>query len=221
MSRETEKNFAKRVDWKPLKYEPDNNDLYPTVTPPAPAKRLPIQLADSTDIAIKTSSVSINLVAEKLPEISLSGKLKVSSLEESYDTTAPEEVNLPSIPLPEFPRSQIINQAPLSPKRAIHLSLPAELPQAADGARSHFKSTTVKTPVSFAPKSITEAMVIEESDTNNVFTITLITTSGVLVVCLLLLIFGEIKLEATATSYTWALDFSPYSLTALVSLFPH
>lgn len=78
-------NYAKRIDWKPLKYEDDETELLPKLTKVKAPASVRITLADSADIAIKSSSKSTSLVADGLPTVSLKGRVSVVSLEEGFD----------------------------------------------------------------------------------------------------------------------------------------
>ncbi len=219
MSRETGANFAKRIDWKPLKYESDAGDLLPNFTHQIEPKRVAVNLADATEISIKTESKPIDMVAEELPTVSLKGKLKVSSLNDDFDTqekvtAKAEEVPLPPIPLPEKPVS-----------KPIHLSLPSKtIVRRVISEKNQPEPTEVlKESVPselFIPRSVLKNKVEEDNQIEFV-EVALLTTTGVLVMSLLLVFFGESTLQADAVSYTWGIDFSIESMMALVSIFSY
>lgn len=220
-----DQNFAKRIDWKPLKYEVDEGELLPLVTRTQPAVRLAVGLADATVVPIKTSSESINLVPDALPHISLKGSIAVTSLDEGYElpTTIekPEVLDVPLSP----DEIKMINFAPLRQ--------PVPSRPEAHTATEH--STTVATrPVLVAnPRRTKPALAITSpvpvtTETSELIVtpyqpleITLTTLSLLLVGCLGLLVFGESSVEATGTSYHFGIDFSATSLTALVSYFSY
>lgn len=103
----TDKNFAKRISWKPLKYETDEQELLPSLNKSQVAKKITINLADSTDIAIKEATKSTHMVAEPLPTVSLSGGLKVFSAEDDFEKFDSDDVSvdLAEMPLPPIPVS--------------------------------------------------------------------------------------------------------------------
>lgn len=220
MSTRTENtNFAKRVVWKPIKYENDEGALYPQIKEEIPDARIPVKLAGSTEITISKATKSTNLVAEPLPEVSLKGKIKIHSLDHDDE----DEETLGDIPLPQ------IETAPVS---AIHHSLPHRRNSRSNDKQLITMTRAVKPTVverevrqtvvsrtRFAPESVNT----DESDSEEVsfeyVRVTLLTTAGVLTVCLLGLFFSESSVSATSGSYTWGIDFSIQSLSALVSLF--
>lgn len=209
-----ESNFAKRVVWKPIKYESDEGALYPQMREEIPNARIPVELAGSTEITISKATKITNLVAEPLPTISLKGKLSVSSLDHDDEEVAP----LGDVPLPQT------EKVPVS---AIHHSLPRRNSRSND--KQLITMSRVVKPVilerkvvevvsrpRFAPESIVET---EEVVSFEYLRVTLLTTSAVLFICLLGLFFSESSVSATSGSYSWGIDFSTQSLTALLSLF--
>ena len=75
-------NFSKRIDWKPVKYEYDHSNLIPDLADQK--KKLPINLADANKLKVAGVENSTKLVSEGLPTISLSGDIKIQSLEEKF-----------------------------------------------------------------------------------------------------------------------------------------
>lgn len=219
MSREIDSNFARRIDWKPLKYESDAGELLPEFNNKVESRRVAVNLADAKEINIKTDSKEILMEAEELPTVSLKGRLKVSSLNDVFDTqenpvSIAEEVPLPPLPMPKKPIS-----------RPIHLSLATK--STAKKAFSEVKTTqtpqVTKSSIPlelFIPKSVQKSRVEEENEIEFV-EVALLTTTGVLVMSLLMLFFGESTLQADAVSYSWGIDFSVESMTALASLFSY
>jgi len=85
-------NFAKRIDWKPVKYEYDESDLLPSLHDSIKAPTsLNVNLAEATGLPVKNNPKSTRLVADELPTVSLKGKLKVDSLDESFDVDVENE----------------------------------------------------------------------------------------------------------------------------------
>lgn len=82
------KNFAKRIDWKPVKYEYDSSDLIPSLV--TDSRKINIDLAEANKVLVKKVSKNSTLVPEDLPIVSLSGDLNVVSLDSEYDVN--EEV---------------------------------------------------------------------------------------------------------------------------------
>lgn len=216
MSAEAEKNFAKRMDWKPLRYESDEGALLPTIKPIAPVKRLQVDLADSTAITIKKATKITYLESEALPTVSLSGSIKVTSLNEDFDeaTKAEPEVTLLDIPVFEEATLGAINH------HALHHSLPVAGKSNNRVKKASFVATSVKTTASFTP-TLVKSELMEDQESFRVLKITLFTTSGVLVASLLMLIFGESVVDATSTTYQSEFGFTTQALTALVSLFAY
>jgi hypothetical protein len=219
-------NFAKRIDWKPLKYEADAGDLLPKFNREVEPRKIAINLVDSTSVSIKTITKTTKMEAEELPVVSLHGKLNVSSLNETFETPKEEEFK-GEVPLPPLPTPVKVSSRPLA--RPIHLSLPTKMSiERVDKAKKPITIATptkaevlVETPISsslFIPKSVLKNQTEEENGIEFV-EVALLTTSGVLVMSLLVLIFGESTVAADASSYTWGIDFSTHSLSALVSLF--
>ncbi len=206
------KNFSKRMDWKPLKYEVDAADLLPQFQINSNPSKIKVDLADSIELSIKETSKPTVLEAEELPTVSLKGKLKVASLEQDFD--AKEEVLLEEVPLPPLPRPVRVAKKP------IHLSLPTRMSvKRVEEEKNYNKSSPQVVSASlFVPKSVLKNEVEEENGIEFV-QVSLITTTGLLLVCLLLIFFAESNIYADASSYTWGIDFSTRSLTALVSLF--
>lgn len=75
-------NFVRRIDWKPAKYKMDEADLLPSLGDSK--KRINVDLAESSTVPIKSSKESIRMEPEPLPTVSLSGTLRIASLDESY-----------------------------------------------------------------------------------------------------------------------------------------
>lgn len=77
-------NFAKRVNWKPLKYEYDASDLMPHLADIATNQKLNIELADASKISVKNLSENSEMEADDLPVVSLSGGVNVVSFEDKF-----------------------------------------------------------------------------------------------------------------------------------------
>jgi hypothetical protein len=77
-------NFSKRIDWKPVKYEYDESDLLPALNTTNKHASIKVDLADATEIPIKNTTNSTTLVSDPLPEVSMSGSLKVDSLNDPF-----------------------------------------------------------------------------------------------------------------------------------------
>lgn len=82
-------HFAKRIDWKPVKYEEDKSDLLPNLNNLEDSgTRLKVEIAGSEKLRIKDVEKPINMVAEALPTVSLKGSLKVLNIEDEFSVEA-------------------------------------------------------------------------------------------------------------------------------------
>ncbi len=95
-----EARFLKRIVWQPTKYEADTSELMPPLRAVREPAEIKVEIAEATKVKIKDTSKAIDLETEPLPEVSLSGGLKVSSLDEIYDDS-PENLALTDIFGPE------------------------------------------------------------------------------------------------------------------------
>lgn len=75
-------NFARRIDWKPAKYEFDETELIPDMKQ---SKKLVVDLADSAQVKIREESEKTDFIPEDLPTVSLKGNIKVSSADMSME----------------------------------------------------------------------------------------------------------------------------------------
>lgn len=128
-------NFAKRIDWKPVRYEDDQAELLPALSKESHPTMLKVGLADSSDIAIKTSSKSTTLVPDAMPSVVLKGRVTVASLEEVFDVVEDDLVVTPTfsepVPQPKLvPRAEkpLVRKAPVRPSLKIAQPLPVEAP---------------------------------------------------------------------------------------------
>ncbi len=207
MSTEQNKHFAKRIDWKPLKYEVDETALLPQLRAEVPARRVKIDLAESSELAIKTSSKITNLIAEDLPTVSLKGKVMVASIEEDYqDLEEISEIDLPEPEMmPTAPKKPVLHHAPLQ-KRDILRPVPLK---------------SIPRPTKISTTEVLEVLEEVENDEieSGYVRVTLVTISTALAVLLIVVFFAESTVEASVTSYDWSIHFSTESLTALLALF--
>lgn len=212
----TEKNFAKRIDWQPLKYEADKRELMPPVSKQTATAKVVIKLADSTDIPIKISEKPINMVAEALPMVSLSGVLNVTSIEDNFHAEAgyaKPDVSLAEIPLPSAPlpvkSKPLVRPLPMPKKDTFHLH---------ESKQEVVSSSILAVP---AAQTISPVKIVEEIQSSHFVEITLVSVSGVLIISLFVLFFGESNILASADSYQGQINFSIDSLMALTSFFSH
>lgn len=209
MSSDKGKHFVKRIDWKPLKYEVDETALLPQLRAEAPARRVRIDLAESSELAIKTSTKTTTLIAEELPTVSLKGKVLVDSLDEDYiDNTDVSEIDLPEPKMtPVIPPKPALHHAPL---QKADISRPAPL-------------KSIPRPAKIAASETLERAddVENEEIESSYVRVTLVTVSTALACLLLVVFFAESSVEASVTSYDWSIHFSTESLTALLALFSH
>ncbi|MEZ4195125.1 MAG: hypothetical protein R3B53_01875 [Candidatus Paceibacterota bacterium] len=80
-------NFSKRIDWKPVKYEPDTSELLPNlkaIKNTDEISRIKVDIADSEKITVRNSPGPTKMVADPLPTISLAGSLKIQSIDDDF-----------------------------------------------------------------------------------------------------------------------------------------
>ncbi len=78
-------NFAKRINWKPLKYEYDASDLIPNLAAVNNTERkINIELAEASRISVKNLTENSEMVTDSLPTVALSGGVKVVSFEDKF-----------------------------------------------------------------------------------------------------------------------------------------
>lgn len=161
------KNFAKRIDWKPLRYESDEADLLPALRSSEP-KIVKVDLADSSEIAIKSGPKSTKFITSELPSVSLKGKLKVSSIEETFVEDGFED-NMPTI------EEVIVDLAKVD-----EVSVPEE--------RVILRKASLATPISSPQAVVTTSLSADNSDWFGMsLTISVVTLSSLL----LLAVFVE------------------------------
>lgn len=211
-------HFARRIDWKPLKYETDEVELLPQISRHnETSKKIKLNLAESKPLSVKNNSKETKMVADELPTVSLKGKLKIESLNENFvddiESSVPESV--PELVLSE---TKILPSMPKniasSPKKST--SVPSSLVR---------RPPVSNSPVSLIPTNLSRSRVsistISEADSGSGRSVEvfLLTSTTILVACLFLLVFGELNLVAQPGFYEWEFVFSTQSLPALVSLF--
>lgn len=199
-------NFAKRIDWKPLRYEDDSADLLPSLKKSFQPKSLKVHLADSSDIAIKSSTKSTTLVPDEMPSVILKGKVSVSSLEEAFDLTeellAEDDITFPDIP----GEAAVVPEAVIIKPRLDHKPLVPTV-----RLKSH-------RPVATKTKPVAQSVPIEVTGLNTL-------EWGLVVVnCALLFVvglvaFSQSSLTATTLEFVQNFEFETRSLQALVSSF--
>jgi hypothetical protein len=179
-------------------------------------RRVVVDLADSTDIAIKTAAKMTKMVAEEMPTVSLRGKLHVASLDESFEVEEEELADQAPVPVATL-ETEISSEKSIKLQKAVfHNPLPSrEMVVKQQMQRKVVKSLPVASP--FTPTSVLS--VTEEDNSVGIIHITLAATSGVLVLILALVFFTESSVTASALSYESGMHFSTHSLSALVSLF--
>ena len=77
-----EHNFAKRIDWKPVKYEYDSSDLIPNLL--SERQKINVDLADADKVTVRNVSKDVELVSEELPTVTLSGNVGVTAIDDNY-----------------------------------------------------------------------------------------------------------------------------------------
>ncbi|OGG70153.1 hypothetical protein A3I99_01910 [Candidatus Kaiserbacteria bacterium RIFCSPLOWO2_02_FULL_45_11b] len=199
-------NFARRIEWQPAKYEDDGGDLFPVVKREIKPVRVHVGLADSTPVSIKTTAKATDLVAEPLPEVSLKGKLNISSLEEDFDALieevfdqdVPQDVDLK----PKAIQNSLTKPAYRPVKQHLHDAMPKRTEPAAVVATEAPQVAIKADDVFYRTIKITYAL-----------------ASASLALILVLVLFSESYVRADALSLESGLEFSTTDFSALVSHF--
>ena len=89
--RYSDKNFFNHIHWKSVKYSSDENELLPEIKSRIKPVNIKVDLADATTVNIHYKSEATTLIPESLPTVSLSGKLKVNSLNKVFEEDKDEE----------------------------------------------------------------------------------------------------------------------------------
>lgn len=85
-SNKLDSNFAKRIDWKPVKYEADASDLLPNLKMvDGSESKINVDIAESERLVVKEINKPTKLVADQLPTVSLAGSLKVFSIDDDFE----------------------------------------------------------------------------------------------------------------------------------------
>ncbi len=168
-----------------------------------------IDLAEASELTIKTSTNSTKLIAEELPTVSLKGRVLVASLEEDFaDDTNVSELDLPEPKMmPVTQQKPVLHHAPLQKRDLLRPVALKSIPKPAN--------------ISTAEKQ----EVLEEAENEEIESsyvrVTLVTISTALACLLIVVFFAESSVEASVTSYDWSIHFSTDSLTALLALFSY
>lgn len=90
-------NFEKRIEWKPVKYDRDDFELIPPLREVGAEQKLTVELAEAGKVKIRTLEKPQQLVADSLPEVSMTGQISVNSLDISYDEEATDTPPAPPV----------------------------------------------------------------------------------------------------------------------------
>ena len=206
----TDKNFAKRISWKPLRYEMDEQELLPSLNKSTSARKITINLADSTDISIKEATKSTSMVAESMPTVSLSGDLRVISAEDDFEKFGldDEKIDLAEIPLPPITPRLVKATQPM--KRPFYLKkIPSELIEKPE-LKPRSKAAERKAPVEL---KIPPVKVVPVKETYNFLQKIMVSLIAITAVFLIMLFFTELVVEGNSNSHHWSLVFSWSSFT--------
>ena len=187
------KNFNNRINWKPVKYEPDEGDLLPAMV--EKDVRIKIDLADATKLKVQGSDTKVEMRTDDLPVVALKGGIEVSSLDYEYEIDE-DILNKKNIDfINEIEESRVIK----TEKK--HLIINNE---------KHDLSKEDFPKFDLIPKKITQG---EKKDKNikvkkNISLFLLIS----LTVVLLLSVFVEREISFSPETYDTSLKFSPVNL---------
>ncbi|MCB9810518.1 MAG: hypothetical protein H6779_01560 [Candidatus Nomurabacteria bacterium] len=88
------KNFERKITWKPIQYEVDDADLMPRLQ--GESKKLSVNLAESKKLNLPGASKGVEFTSSELPEISLKGEISVTSIQDDfteYDLVKEDDLN--------------------------------------------------------------------------------------------------------------------------------
>lgn len=214
-------NFARRIDWKPLKYEPDEVELLPKVSQNKnQSHEIKLNLAEAKSVTVKNQSTKTKLVAEDLPTVSLKGKLTIESLNESFLADETNNKLVPEILLTEV--NNMAKNIDSSSKKAQINSLGKLSISGQGNHKQDYKTqhvSLIPTNLSRAKDRISTVSATQVKPESQKAEILLLGGAVTLTLCLFLLLFGELNLVARPGFYEWEFVFSTQSLPALVSLF--
>lgn len=187
------KNFNNRINWKPVKYEPDEGDLLPAMV--EKDARIKIDLAGAKKLKVQGSDTKVEMRTDELPVVALKGGIEVSSLDYEYeiDEDILDKKNI-----------DFINE--IEESRGIK----AEKKHLIINNEKHDLSKEEFPKFDLIPKKITQG---EKKDKNlkvkkNISLFLLI----LLTVVLLLTVFVEREISFSSETYDTSLKFSPVNL---------
>ena len=216
-------NFVKRLTWQPVKYEEDGGELIPKVEKQSfKPHKVNVDLADSADIAIKSSSKPTKLVAEELPEVSLKGELKVKNIDDYFDDII-EDIKKEEVYEPEeisvAMEDEISNES--ESEEELEVIDEATYKITPNLHRKH----APKRPVSLIPKKSTRkqelAMVFAESEETKSGTfsrLVFLTSITALLIVTVTSLFVESTLLADADSYESRIKITKPSAAAITAI---
>ncbi|MEM9336886.1 MAG: hypothetical protein AAGA35_03465 [Patescibacteria group bacterium] len=79
------KRFLDKITWNKVSYETDNADLFPQVKKDTVNVSISVDPAEAEQVDVVSESQAQKLVPTEIPEVSLTGVLKVASLETYYE----------------------------------------------------------------------------------------------------------------------------------------
>lgn len=83
--RREKQNFINHIAWKPAKYEADSADLFPQVKMRESSEKIIVDLAEAEVVEVSPQSRTSIFKVDALPEVSLRGKVKVTSALSNFD----------------------------------------------------------------------------------------------------------------------------------------
>lgn len=98
--RSGEQQFLKRIVWQPVKYEHDTSELLPPLRSAPEPVSVPVDIAEASKVRIKNLSQPTELASDSLPEVALTGSLKVKAIDENFDNSE-ENIDISDIFAPE------------------------------------------------------------------------------------------------------------------------
>ena len=151
--------FLKHVEWKPLKFETDENDLIPKVSKANANTRIPVNVAESERVEIKSPEKPFVISREELPTISLAGEIKVHSIQDQFVENEPEN----EVFVDEEEEKNVIIESRVNPRTPNKQALKRTLSQNKSVNQAYSVSIHDETELNFTPRRVSAKRTVPDS----------------------------------------------------------